>query len=1068
VRPLVLTLAGLRSYRAEQRVDLSDAGLLAVVGETGAGKSSLLEALCVALYGACTWDAKSVKPLIADGAETLRVSLTFTAEGRTWTATRAASRGPNPPPIHLLECHDDGRRWHQALAVNAQVRRLVGLDYHAFLRAVVLPQGRFQLLLQATGAERTAILKGIFRLDALGAVREQAAATAARLRPPLSALRARRALLPADPAVAAAGAAERLAAARAGRATLRAAADELAAATAAGAAARHAAERAGAAAALLDRALADAGDSAALLDGLAERERALAAERARRDAARATLRAREQELAAAAGDGDAAAARRALERLAAELPRLAAERARADAADAEAAARAADLAAGLVAAAAAEAAARDAAAALARDRAAHEAAVPAAAAAREAVAAARRAAAARAEAAAAVAAGVDEAAAATAAAERAAQAHARAAGALDAARREEAAAHAAAHAAPGEPCPICARPLPDGFAPPSAPALAAAEAARAAAAAADRAARDHAAAARAALAAADAALTRATATLTAATATADDLLPPVPAGGPAARAEEGDDLLPEAVPGDRAAGADAAVPDRPAGAGDAAERDRPAGAGDAAVPDRPAGAGDAAERDRPAARAAGAELAAGWDRRLAALEAGVEAAAGRRAGAERAADAAGAAAARAAAGVEADRLAGERLAAEAARLRAGADAAAARVAGDAAALPPDLRPPLPPAPATVAALLAEARRREEAAAAAARALAEVRAALSDLAETYRDLADRRRREVDDPLATTTRRLTVLDARARDALALPPPGAGAPPADAAPVVPEPPALAAAAAVAAWAGALAAVARQVRARCAGAAADATARVAGADAAARAALGRAGVADEGALRDALAAAAAGAARAAEDLAAAERDRPVAADLDDRIARVAPLADALDDLGALLTDGRFVGYLVARRQRALLAVASDLLGQMTAARFGFTEDFTVVDRLSGQARTTRTLSGGETFLASLALALALVELAGRGGGRLEALFLDEGFGSLDANALAEALDALGRQASGGRLVAVVSHLRAIAEGFEDVLHVTQTPTGSQARRLRGPELAGLLDEDARAGLLT
>ncbi len=139
-----------------------------------------------------------------------------------------------------------------------------------------------------------------------------------------------------------------------------------------------------------------------------------------------------------------------------------------------------------------------------------------------------------------------------------------------------------------------------------------------------------------------------------------------------------------------------------------------------------------------------------------------------------------------------------------------------------------------------------------------------------------------------------------------------------------------------------------------------------------------------------------------------------------------------------------------------------------MTAARFGFTQDFTVVDRLSGQARTTRTLSGGETFLASLALALALVELAGRGGGRLEALFLDEGFGSLDANALAEALDALGRQASGGRLVAVVSHLRAIAEGFEDVLHVTQTPTGSQARRLRGPELAGLLDEDARAGLLT
>ena len=50
VRPKVLTLAGVRSYRAEQRVDFSDAGLLAIVGETGAGKSSLLEALCVALH----------------------------------------------------------------------------------------------------------------------------------------------------------------------------------------------------------------------------------------------------------------------------------------------------------------------------------------------------------------------------------------------------------------------------------------------------------------------------------------------------------------------------------------------------------------------------------------------------------------------------------------------------------------------------------------------------------------------------------------------------------------------------------------------------------------------------------------------------------------------------------------------------------------------------------------------------------------------------------------------------------------------------------------------------------
>jgi DNA repair exonuclease SbcCD ATPase subunit len=61
-------------------------------------------------------------------------------------------------------------------------------------------------------------------------------------------------------------------------------------------------------------------------------------------------------------------------------------------------------------------------------------------------------------------------------------------------------------------------------------------------------------------------------------------------------------------------------------------------------------------------------------------------------------------------------------------------------------------------------------------------------------------------------------------------------------------------------------------------------------------------------------------------------------------------------------------------------------------ANRYGFSENFEIVDRLSGLPRGVTPLSGGETFLASLALALGLVELAQRGGGRLDALFLDEG----------------------------------------------------------------------------
>ena len=118
-----------------------------------------------------------------------------------------------------------------------------------------------------------------------------------------------------------------------------------------------------------------------------------------------------------------------------------------------------------------------------------------------------------------------------------------------------------------------------------------------------------------------------------------------------------------------------------------------------------------------------------------------------------------------------------------------------------------------------------------------------------------------------------------------------------------------------------------------------------------------------------------------------------------------------------------------------------------MTAGQYGFTKDFAIVDRRTATARTPDTMSGGETFLASLALALGLVELAGRSGGRLQALFLDEGFGSLDPDALDQALTELERRADTGRLIAIVSHVSAIAERIDQVLQVTKTPRRSEVQ---------------------
>src|SRR4051794_28511596 len=106
MRPVTVRMSGLRSYRSEETIDFSDSGLMAIVGDTGAGKSSILEALFFALYGGCTWDHRAVVPLISDGADVMQVELTFLAEGRTWKVFRSASRSAGQSR-HELMCVDD-------------------------------------------------------------------------------------------------------------------------------------------------------------------------------------------------------------------------------------------------------------------------------------------------------------------------------------------------------------------------------------------------------------------------------------------------------------------------------------------------------------------------------------------------------------------------------------------------------------------------------------------------------------------------------------------------------------------------------------------------------------------------------------------------------------------------------------------------------------------------------------------------------------------------------------------------------------------------------------------------
>ena len=108
---------------------------------------------------------------------------------------------------------------------------------------------------------------------------------------------------------------------------------------------------------------------------------------------------------------------------------------------------------------------------------------------------------------------------------------------------------------------------------------------------------------------------------------------------------------------------------------------------------------------------------------------------------------------------------------------------------------------------------------------------------------------------------------------------------------------------------------------------------------------------------------------------------------------------------------------------------------------------DLDVLDRGTGQWRDVSTLSGGESFLASLALALGLSDVVQTQSGaiRMDAMFIDEGFGTLDDNALRNSLQVLADLADGKRLIGIISHVHDLEERIEKQIVVSKTLRGSK-----------------------
>ncbi|RFU85680.1 SMC family ATPase [Streptomyces triticagri] len=177
------------------------------------------------------------------------------------------------------------------------------------------------------------------------------------------------------------------------------------------------------------------------------------------------------------------------------------------------------------------------------------------------------------------------------------------------------------------------------------------------------------------------------------------------------------------------------------------------------------------------------------------------------------------------------------------------------------------------------------------------------------------------------------------------------------------------------------------------------------------------------------------------------------------DRVARLASLAAGTSSENERRM--RLESYVLAARLEQVAAAATARLQRMSAGRYTLVHSddragrgrsglgLHVVDAWTGRERDTATLSGGETFFASLALALGLADVVTdeTGGVRLDTLFIDEGFGSLDDQTLDEVLDVLDSLRERDRSVGIVSHVPDLRRRVHTQLEVVKERDGSSLR---------------------
>ena len=182
---------------------------------------------------------------------------------------------------------------------------------------------------------------------------------------------------------------------------------------------------------------------------------------------------------------------------------------------------------------------------------------------------------------------------------------------------------------------------------------------------------------------------------------------------------------------------------------------------------------------------------------------------------------------------------------------------------------------------------------------------------------------------------------------------------------------------------------------------------------------------------------------------------------DIEERYGRIKLMADAANGNLTGRAKVRFEAYVQGMYFDKVIAAANQRLRVLTAGQFELVRwsesvgnskaglGLYVIDSFTGRARDASSLSGGESFQASLCLALGLSDIvqAHAGGIEFDTMFVDEGFGSLDQGALGNAISLLSDLSGGNKLVGIISHVEDLKANIPKRITVTKTQSGSTAK---------------------